>query len=233
MSSGIYCYIDKKTNDVVYIGKDSFIDKQRRHLQHIAKSKYNSQPINRILQKNPNRYEYLVLEEGNFSLSFLNELEKYYIKKFNTFLDKKKFNYREGGEGGIVSEETRKKMRETHKGKKISKETRKKMSEAHKGRYVSEKTKKKLKKSLKGNNSGKNNPNFGKPRSKQVREKISKAMNSTGFFCVSKKKSCRVKQGFIYSYSYFEGGKRKNITSINIKKLEKKVKKKGLEWKKL
>ena len=233
MSSGIYCYIDKKTNDIVYIGKDSFIDEKRRHLQHITESKYNSQPINRILQKNPNRYKYLVLEEGNFSLYLLNELEKYYIKKFNTFLDKKKFNYREGGEGGIVSEETRKKMSEAHKGKKLSKETRKKMSEAHKGKYVSEKTKKKLKKSLKGNNSGKDNPNFGKPRSKQVREKISKAMNSTGFFCVSKKKSCRVKQGFIYSYSYFEDGKRKNITSIDIKKLEKKVKEKGLEWKRL
>ena len=216
MSSGIYCYIDRKTNDVVYIGKDSFIDEKRRHLQHISKSKYNSQPINRILQKNPNRYKYLVLEEGDFSLSFLNELEKYYIKKFNTFLDNKKFNYREGGEGGIVS-----------------KETRRRMSEAHKGKYVSEETRKRLKKSLKGNNSGKDNPNFGKPRSKQVREKISKTMNSTGFFCVSKKKSCRVKQGFIYSYSYFEDGKRKNITSIDIKKLEKKVKEKGLEWKKL
>ena len=233
MTSGIYCYIDKKTNDVVYIGKDSFIDKKRRHLQHISESKYNSQPINRILQKNPNRYEYLVIEEGNFSLSLLNELEKCYIKKFNTFLDKKKFNYREGGEGGIILEETRKKMSEAHKGKKIPKETRKKMSEAHKGKSVSEKTKKKLKESLKGNNSGKDNPNFGKPRSKQVREKISKAMNTTGFFCVSKKKSCRVKQGFIYSYSYFEDGKRKNITSINMKKLEEKVKEKGLEWKKL
>ena len=233
MTSGIYCYIDKKTNDVVYIGKDSFIDKKRRHLQHISESKYNSQPINRILQKNPNRYEYLVIEEGNFSLSLLNELEKCYIKKFNTFLDKKKFNYREGGEGGIILEETRKKMSEAHKGKKIPKETRKKMSEAHKGKSVSEKTKKKLKESLKGNNSGKDNPNFGKPRSKQVREKISKAMNTTGFFCVSKKKSCRVKQGFIYSYSYFEDGKIKNITSINMKKLEEKVKEKGLEWKKL
>ena len=216
MSSGIYCYIDRKTNDVVYIGKDSFINEKRRHLQHTAKSQYNSQPINRILQKNPNRYKYLVLEEGDFSLSLLNELEKYYIKKFNTFLDEKKFNYREGGEGGIVS-----------------KETRRRMSEAHKGKYVSEETRKRLKRSLKGNNSGKDNPNFGKPRSKQVREKISKTMNSTGFFCVSKKKSCRVKQGFIYSYSYFEDGKRKNITSIDIKKLEKKVKEKGLDWKKL
>ena len=30
MIQGIYCYIDKKTKEVVYIGKDSNIDKKRR-----------------------------------------------------------------------------------------------------------------------------------------------------------------------------------------------------------
>ena len=34
MSLGIYCYIDKKDNKIVYVGKDSNIDKKRRHKDH-------------------------------------------------------------------------------------------------------------------------------------------------------------------------------------------------------
>ena len=35
MSCGIYCYIDKKTNNIIYIGKDSYIDKQIRNKDHL------------------------------------------------------------------------------------------------------------------------------------------------------------------------------------------------------
>jgi len=78
------------------------------------------------------------------------------------------------------SEEAKKKIGKANKGKLsfrkgkkdiYSKETLKKMSEAHKGKIISEETKKKL--SLL--NSGKNNPNWGKPRSKESRKKISEA----------------------------------------------------------
>ena len=63
MTKGIYCYLDTKQNEVVYIGKDSNIDKNRRHRDHLAPSKYNQQQINRILQNNPSRYQYQVLWE--------------------------------------------------------------------------------------------------------------------------------------------------------------------------
>ena len=49
MAKGIYCYIDNKNNKVVYIGKDSNIDKQKRRRNHLAQSTYSQQPINRIL----------------------------------------------------------------------------------------------------------------------------------------------------------------------------------------
>ena len=46
---GIYKYTDLETNEVVYIGKDSHIDKKARHKDHMRLSLYNKQPFNRVL----------------------------------------------------------------------------------------------------------------------------------------------------------------------------------------
>ena len=37
---GIYAYFDKKDNSVVYVGKDSNIDKGKRRRDHIQPSNY-------------------------------------------------------------------------------------------------------------------------------------------------------------------------------------------------
>jgi hypothetical protein len=39
-----------------------------------------------------------------------------------------------------------------------------------------------------------------------------------------------MKQGFFWRYRYYEDGKQKSINSVDIKKLEEKVKMKGLLW---
>ena len=176
MSKGIYCYIDKKDNQIVYVGKDSYIDKNKRHKEHLAPSNYNKQQINRILQNNPDRYIYQVLWEINdCSDNHKNQMEIFYIKKYNP-----KFNFTEGGDGtsGFKhSEETRKKMSESKKGKKpyeITEKTRKKMSETKKGKIpwnkgkvnvYSEETRKKMSESKKG-----------KTHSLETRKKMSEAM---------------------------------------------------------
>ena len=54
--------------------------------------------------------------------------------------------------------------------------------------------------------------------------------NKSGYYRVSIKKSTHVKQGFYYEYSYPNGGNRKTIKSVDIRKLEEKVKSKGLPW---
>lgn len=157
MTNGIYLYFDTKKNSVVYVGRDSNIDKKTRHKAHMQKCNYGKQSINRILQNNPDRYEYRVYCEGNFSNDELNNLEIQVIKLFNTFHRKDAFNYTEGGDGIIGfehPEETRKKISEGNKGKKLPEETRKKMSEAK---------------------SGENNPLYGKKRSEETKKKISKA----------------------------------------------------------
>ena len=112
MSKGIYCYIDGENDKIVYVGKDSNIDKNKRHRDHLAPSSYNAQPINRILQNNPNRYKYCVLWEiDDCTDNHLTQMEIFYIKKYSP-----KFNFTEGGDGisGFKhSEETRKKISET------------------------------------------------------------------------------------------------------------------------
>ena len=274
MTKGIYCYLDTKQNEVVYIGKDSNIDKNKRHRDHLAPFRYNEQPINRILQNNPDRYIYQVLWEiDDCTDNHLNQMEIFYIKKYDP-----QFNFTEGGDGisGFKhSEETRKKISESRKGKTHSPETRKKISEANKGenhpmygktpwnkgKTLSDETRKKMsenhrdvsgtnnpmygkthseeaRKKLSEVNKGKNNPmygktpwNKGKTLSDETRKKMSEAKNTTGFYRVTKEKKKSVKQGFLWDYRYYDNNKRKSICSADLKKLEKKVKKEGLEWK--
>lgn len=107
MTCGIYCYIDKNINQVIYVGKDSYISKNERHKQHLKLSNKNNQPINRILQNNPQRYKYKILKKGNFSKSLLNALEIIYIKRYGTYDNRKGhgksygFNFTIGGDGSI------------------------------------------------------------------------------------------------------------------------------------
>ena len=62
---------------------------------------------------------------------------------------------------------------------------------------------------------------------------ISKGHNSSGYFRVTIDKRNDTKQGFIYVYHYYEDYKPKKIRSVDINKLEEKVRAKGLEWFKL
>lgn len=82
---------------------------------------------------------------------------------------------------------------------------------------------------------GENNPNYwkGKTLSKEHCVNISKGANTTGYYRVSKNKANDRKQGFTWVYWYYENGKHKAISSVDINKLEAKVKAKGLPWIKL
>ena len=137
MSLGIYAYFDKQNEEIVYIGKDSHIDKDKRHKSHMQPSRYDRQAINRILQNNPDKYIYKVLYECPPHLDEidLNGLEMQYIEALNP-----KFNFTIGGEGtsGFKQcDETKRKRSQALKGrvpwnkdKKCSEETKRKISES-------------------------------------------------------------------------------------------------------
>ena len=73
----------------------------------------------------------------------------------------------------------------------------------------------------------------GKFHSDETKLKMSKSKNTTGYYRVCKCRDDRCKQGFRYFYSYMNQSIRKSISSVSLEKLEKKVKNKGLEWRKL
>lgn len=80
-------------------------------------------------------------------------------------------------------------------------------------------------------NSGVNNPMFGKTHSEETKIKMSMAQNTTGYLNVYKHKNKNCKQGFEWCYQYYdENGKKKSLYSVDIKKLEQKVKAQGLKW---
>lgn len=234
---GIYGYKDIRTNQYVYIGLDSHIDKKQRHKQHLQKSHYNRQPFNCILQNNKERYKYIEIEKGIFSKrKILEGLEQAFIMKHNTYNDNSKFNYTKGGEdiGNRFGKNN------PFYGKHHSKETRMKMSKNHAdvsgpnnpnyGKHHSLKTRQKISQA----NKGKNNHNYGKKLPQSTRDKISisnsKVQNQSGYYRVSKQKRKDCKDNTLYRYIYKENGKSKTISSVDIKKLEKKVKEKGLKW---
>ena len=78
-----------------------------------------------------------------------------------------------------------------------------------------------------------NHPMFGKHHSDETRRKISEAKkceNTTGYYRVYKQKNPAYKQGFTWAYQYYEDGKHRTTSSTDIKKLEEKVRQKGLKW---
>ena len=72
-----------------------------------------------------------------------------------------------------------------------------------------------------------------------IKQGTSRSSNTTGYYRVYKEKDSKYKQGFVYTYevdsSRLDGIKRKKkkIRSVDLKKLEEKVKAQGYEWREI
>jgi len=184
-------------NNKIYIGLTKFSAKQRfnQHLNN-KNSKANK---NCYLHKSIRKYGELnfkveTLIEGSFNKTLLIDLEKHYIRLYNSYVGTSKngYNLTTGGEGGenkIVSAETRLKLSTAHKNNKYirtkesiekgkisrawyipTEEHKRKIGLAHKGRIISEITKEKLSKSLKGHSYNK-----GISKSEEHKKKLSES----------------------------------------------------------
>ena len=201
---------------MMYIGQSN--DIERRHRDHIRPSRYNEQVVNRVLQNNPERYELVIIKSRpGFSKEDRDILEKHYIEFYNTFADDK-FNFTTGGDGGLFSEETRKKISEALKGE----------NNPNYGKKNPELSKRN------SQNIGPNNPFYGKHHSEETKRKMSLSRNSTAYRRVSLVICPDCKSGKKYRYRYYnDDGNRKEISSVNLEKLKEKVLEKGLPWEKL
>lgn len=251
MTCGIYMIKNLITNQL-YIGQSVNIERRWGEHCNLKDMKYSY--IERAIKKyGVKNFSLEVIEKVN-DVSFLNEREQYWIRFYNTYKDKNHYNLTPGGDfnpmllpdvvdklrGRHLSDETKNKISIAHMGKKLSPEHRKKISEGNKGKTFSKETCNKISQSKKGyHHTDKTKKKISKSRTgiKMSHESNlinSKSKNTSGFYRVFKHKDSSCKQGFIWSYQYYdENKKRKAIKSVDIKKLEQRVKKKGLHWEKL
>lgn len=106
-----------------------------------------------------------------------------------------------------------------HTGVKFTEERCRKISEAKKGFKYTEESKQKMREAK-----------LGKSQPMEMMLNRSKTVNKIGLFRVFKAPNKSCKKGFDYCYNYTENNKRKEIHSVDILKLRKRVIEKGLPW---
>ena len=106
-----------------------------------------------------------------------------------------------------------------HTGAVFTEERCRRISEAKKGFKYSEESKQKMREAK-----------LGKRQPLEMVVNRSRTNNKMGLFRVFKSQNKSCKQGFDYCYNYTENNKRKEIHSIDILKLKKRVIEKGLPW---
>lgn len=169
-----YIYlITDTTNGMKYTGKHHY------HIEGQLDPNYHGSGtiIKNIYKKRPEtlKEEYI---KTCYSEEEMNSDEQYYIKLFKT-LYPNGYNLTEGGDGGILCEETRRKLSKTHKGllsgekhpmfgKHLSEETKKKIGKSQKGKHPTEETRRKMSESRRGEK----NYMFGKHHSDETKIKI-------------------------------------------------------------
>jgi group I intron endonuclease len=133
-----YCAISNKC----YIGKTTKSLEIRKH-RHIANAQRGSIcHFHSALRKyGEAAFKWKVVQVCS-SIENLNECEKLWIRISNSFTNG--YNSTTGGDGGIVSEETRKRMSDAQIGHIVTKETRQKISDGHIGKALSTAHKKAL-----------------------------------------------------------------------------------------
>lgn len=107
--------------------------------------------LGKLKKDYPKNWRKLVKREVLYVSEMVNQkgldvLEEYYIKKCKAHYSYKLggCNVRWGGNGSLMDESTKQKLRKFNLGKKLSYETRKKMSDSNLGKRLSSSTKKKM-----------------------------------------------------------------------------------------
>ncbi|WMU08192.1 putative intron-associated endonuclease 1 [Clostridium phage vB_CtyS-FA70] len=169
---GIIYVAENTVNGKRYVGQ-TIRKFEERQAHHKKDSEVCDFKFYRAIRKYGwDNFNWAVIVEGVESVESLNSLEQYWIKELDTF--KNGYNSTTGGEGCIVSAETKKKMSESRKGKHLSEETKKKLSERLKGRTGA---------------------NYGKHFSEEHRKKLSESHKGKQFSEETKKKMSESKKG--------------------------------------
>lgn len=115
----------------IYIGKSIDINKRFIGYKNLH-CEFQTKLYHSFVKHGIENHKFEIICECD--VSKLSELEIYYIGMYKSFNSKNGLNLRAGGEGGVVSDETRKKMSEWQFNKNVSIETRDRISKSLIGR---------------------------------------------------------------------------------------------------
>ena len=173
----VYQHIRLDTDEVFYIGIGSDTDGKYERAYEIRRrnNRYWRHIVNKVGHKVEILSDAISWEEA--CKEEIRLIKHYGRRDLN---EGNLVNLTDGGEGyfgGIVSEETRQKLRDANLGKKLSEEHRQKLLEVNTGRIVSEETRKKLSEAKKGKkHSEEHKQNLSKSlKSEETRKKLSEA----------------------------------------------------------
>jgi group I intron endonuclease len=235
MKSGIYL-IKNIVNNKVYVGSAVNINNRwREHKHRLKKGKHHSKHLQCAWDKyGEENFKFEIIEEVQNPLHLL-AYEQVYLDYYKSYEDDRGYNICKvaGSILGVkLSEETKKKMRETRKN--ISEETRQKLREANIGRKHSEETKQKIREKKTGKKFSEetrqkiSEGNKGKKYSEEAKNKISKANKGRKHSEETKQKLREAKKGRKFS----EQHKQKLREANTGKKLSEETKQKLREAKK-
>lgn len=141
---GIYKIVSPSNR--IYIGQSSNIEKRFKvYLKSPSKVKSQTKLYNSIMKYGSESHTFEIVELCEIEL--LNEKERYYQDFYNVLDPKIGLNCRltkTDDKTGILSEETKDKIRKHNLGKKLSQETKDKISEGNKGKIFTEEERKRV-----------------------------------------------------------------------------------------
>lgn len=221
MTCGIY-KITKKDTRQMYVGLSEGIED--RWYGHIYSSNLKCSYVDRAIKKyGADKFDLEIIEELPNDRPLLMKREKYWIAYYNTYENNFHYNLSPGGDFSPSKlPKVKAKISKALSGRKFSQETKEKISKSMSGRKLSQKTREKLSKA-----------HLGKKLPDKQKISISKTLNTSGYYRVCKLNDKSCKQGFVWAYRYYKNGKQKKISSVDIEKLEEKVRAKGLKWLKI
>lgn len=217
--SGIY-KITSPTGKI-YIGQSRNILKRINHYKNL---KCVGQPklYASIMKYGWDNHNFEIICECE--INELIDLEKHYIKEYDTFNTEHGMNLTSGGDGYSFTENTRRKISEAHKGKTHTKKTKQKMSVAHIGKTHSKEHNRNQGNSLRGvkrseetkrkiSESGR-----GKVRSEEFKKKISRANKGKILTEETKQKIGKSKLGNKYCLGLTHSDETKKKISESLRK---------------
>ena len=113
--NGIIYKIESPTGKI-YIGQTTKFDERMNRYKKLH-CKEQTRLYRSLLKYGYENHKIDVIEDNIDNMEDLNLLEKFWIKKYNSFNSKYGLNLRSGGENSLLSDETKRKMSESKKGK--------------------------------------------------------------------------------------------------------------------